>query len=135
MAAARRFDLAPASRGGGVWLVPCRLSATHRFPLASLILVGFGVCSATVLSSASAAVQRFVPDHLRNAATALQVTIVLGINPLGSALTGWMIELFGPHGGSAVLGAATLAAVVTLTFTRRLLAVGAPNSATTFPAN
>ena len=112
----------------GLGLCLAALSATYRFPLASLILVGFGVCSATVLSSASAAVQRFVPDHLRNAATALQVTIVLGTNPLGSALTGWMIELFGPNGGSAVLGAATLAAVVALTFIHRLHAVGAPNS-------
>ena len=112
----------------GLGLCLAALSATYRFPLASLILVGFGVCSATVLSSASAAVQRFVPDHLRNAATALQVTIVLGTNPLGSALTGWMIELFGPNSGSAVLGAATLAAVVALAFTHRLHAVGAPPS-------
>ncbi len=116
----------PLAAATGLGLCLAALSVTHRFPLASLILMGFGVCSATVLSSASAAVQRFVPDHLRNAATALQVTIVLGTNPLGSALTGWMIELFGPNGGSAVLGAATLAAVMALAFTHRPHAVGAP---------
>jgi hypothetical protein len=52
----------------------------------------FGVCSATVLSSASAAIHRIVPERLRNAAAALQVTIVLAANPLGGLLTGWTIE-------------------------------------------
>ncbi|WP_051335339.1 MFS transporter [Methylocapsa acidiphila] len=118
----------PLAAAAALGLCLAALSATHRFPLAALILTGFGVCTATVLSSASAAVQRLVPDHLRNAATALQVTIVLGANPLGSALTGWMIELFGPDGGSAALGAITLAAVMALTLTRRLHAVGALNA-------
>ena len=112
MAAARRFDVAFACRGSGARLMPCRAVSDSSFSAGLPYPGGIWSCSATVLSSASAAVQRFIPDHLRNAATALQVTIVLGTNPLGSALTGWMIGLFGPNGGSAVLGAATLAAVV-----------------------
>ena len=68
-------------------------------------------------SRLTTAVQNFVPDSLRNAATALQVTIVLGINPLGGALTGWTIEHFGANRGSAALGVATLLAVVVLTLT------------------
>lgn len=117
----------PLAAAAGLGLCLFALSATHLFPLASLILMGFGVCSATVFSSASAAVQSLVPDPLRNAATSLQVTIVLGTNPLGSALTGEIIELFGANGGSAVLGAATLAAIAVLMFTYRLHALGAPN--------
>ena len=98
----------------GLGLCLLALSATHLFSQAALILTVFGICSATVLSSAAAAVQRLVPDHMRNAAAAIQVTIVLGTNPLGSLLTGWAIGRFGPGVALAGLGAATLVAVLTL---------------------
>jgi hypothetical protein len=117
----------PLAAATGLGLCLAALSAIHQFLLASLILTGFGVCSATLFSSASAAVQSLVPDPLRNAATGMQVTIVLGTNPLGSALTGEIIEHFGANGGSAVLGAATLAAVIALTITYRPHTFGAPN--------
>ena len=107
----------PLAAAAGLGLCLSALAATHDSTLAFVILVGFGVCSATVLCSASAAVQSFVPDSLRNAATALQVTIVLGINPLGSALTGWTLEHFGANRGSAALGLATLFAVAVLSLT------------------
>jgi len=104
-----------AAMGLGVCLLA--LAVTHDSTIVFVILVGFGICSATVLCSAAAAVQSFVPDSLRNAATALQVTIVLGINPLGSAVTGWTIEHFGANRGSAALGVATLLAVLVLSLT------------------
>ena len=104
-----------AAMGLGVCL--SALAATHDSTIVFVILVGLGICSATVLCSAAAAVQSVVPDSLRNAATALQVTIVLGINPLGSALTGWTIEHFGANRSSAALGVATLLAVVVLSLT------------------
>jgi len=107
----------PLAAAAGLGLCLSALAAVHDSTLAFVILVGFGVCSATVLCSASAAVQSFVPESLRNAATALQVTIVLGINPLGSALTGWTIEHFGANRGSAALGIATLLAVAVLSLT------------------
>jgi predicted MFS family arabinose efflux permease len=107
----------PPAAAAGLGLCLSALAATHDSSLAFVILIGFGVCSATVLCSASAAVQSFVPDSLRNAAAALQVTIVLGINPLGSALTGWTIEHFGANRVSAILGVATLFALAVLSLT------------------
>jgi MFS family permease len=109
----------PLAAAAGLGLCLAALSAIHQLPPAALVLAGFGVCSATVFSSASAAVQSAIPDPLRNAATSLQVTIVQGTNPLGSALTGWALERFGASGGSAALGAVTLAAVMVLALTHR----------------
>lgn len=109
----------PLAAAAGLGLCLAALSATHQVLPAALILAGFGVCSATVFSSASAAVQSFIPDPLRNSATSLQVTIVQGTNPLGSALTGWALEQFGASGGSAALAAATLAAVAALALAHR----------------
>lgn len=118
----------PLAAAAGLGLCLLALAVTHDSTAAFAILLAFGICSATVLSSASAAVQTFVPDSLRNAATALQVTIVLGINPLGSALTGWTIEHFGASRGSAALGVATLCAVFVLSQARG--SSGLKNSAT-----
>ncbi len=98
----------------GLGLCLAALSGTHLFLPAALILTVFGVCSATLLSSAAAAVQRAIPDHMRNAAAAIQVTIALGTNPLGSALTGWSLERFGADATLAALGAATLVAAAGL---------------------
>jgi MFS family permease len=118
----------PLAASAGLGLCLAALSVIHQFSLASLVLTGFGICSAIVFSAASAAVQSLVPDPLRNAATGLQVTIVLGTNPLGSALTGEIIEHFGANGGSAVLGAATLAAAAALTYLHPLHAFRVQNS-------
>jgi predicted MFS family arabinose efflux permease len=109
----------PLAAAAGLGLCLLVLSALHQLPPAALVLAGFGVCSATVFSSASAAVQTTVPDPLRNAATSLQVTIVQGTNPIGSALTGWVLEQFGASGGAAALGAATLAAIMGLALAHR----------------
>jgi MFS family permease len=104
----------PLMAAAGLGCCLAALSAIHLVAPAALVLAAFGVCSATVFSSASAAVQSSVPDSLRNSATSLQVMIVQGTNPLGSALTGWALEEFGARGGAAALGAATLSAVALL---------------------
>ena len=109
----------PLTAATGLGLCLAALSAIHQLTPAALVLAGFGVCSATVFSSASAAVQSLIPDPLRNAATSLQVMIVQGTNPLGSALTGWALERFGASAGTAMLGAATLAAVMLLAVSHR----------------
>jgi len=109
----------PLVAAAGLGLCLLALAATHESTVALVIMFAYGVCSATVLCSASAAVQSLVPDSLRNAATALQVTIVLGINPFGSALTGWTIEHMGATRGSAALGVATIIAVIVLSHSRR----------------
>jgi MFS family permease len=109
----------PLVAAAGLGLCLAALSAIHQLPPAALGFAGFGVCYATVFSSAAAAVQSSIPDRLRNAATSLQVTIVQGTNPIGSALTGWVLEQFGASGGSAALGVATLAAVMALALAHR----------------
>lgn len=57
-----------------------------------------------------------------------------GTNPLGSALTGWVLEQFGVSGGAAALGAATLAAVTALALAHRSDAMGAAPNADRGPA-
>ncbi len=109
----------PLTATAGLGLCLLMLSAIHQFAPAALLLAVFGVCSATVFSSASAAVQSAVPDPLRNAATSLQVTIVQGTNPIGSALAGSVTDLLGAAGGVGALGAATLAAALGLAFAHR----------------
>jgi len=111
--------LRPLAAVGGLSLCLLALSAIRDLLPATLAFIAFGVCSATVFSSASAAVQSSIPDPLRNAATSLQVTIVQSTNPLGGALSGWLLEQLGLYGGCATLGAATLAGVVTLALTHR----------------
>jgi predicted MFS family arabinose efflux permease len=109
----------PLAAAGGLSLCLLALSAIRDLLPATLAFIAFGVCSATVFSSASAAVQSSIPDPLRNAATSLQVTILQSTNPLGGALSGWLLEQLGVYGGTAALGAATLAGVVTLALTHR----------------
>jgi MFS family permease len=110
----------PLAAAAGLAFCLGALSAAHDLAPAALVLAVFGLCSATVFSSASAAVQSSVPDALRNAATSMQVIVVQGTNPLGSALTGWALERFGANGGCAVLGSATLIAIAVLAlFARR----------------
>ncbi|ARN79967.1 MFS transporter [Methylocystis bryophila] len=109
----------PLAATAGLGLCLVMLSAVRQFAPAALLLAAFGVCSATVFSSASAAVQSLVPDPMRNAATSLQVTIVQGTNPIGSALAGSAMDLLGATGGIGALGVTTLAAAISLAFAHR----------------
>jgi len=125
----------PLAAAAGLGLCLATLSAIHQLPPAALGFAGFGVCYAIVFSSAAAAVQSSIPDPLRNAATSLQVTIVQGTNPIGSALAGSAMDLLGASGGVAALGVTTLAAVICLAFAHRgelmsAHAVQAPNART-----
>jgi MFS family permease len=107
--AARTFA---AAAGLGACLLG--LAAPPHMASSLALLTAFGLCSATVLSSTAAAVQTAVPDHLRTAASALQILIILGSNPIGGLLTGWAVDQLGPAEGAGSLGAATLFAIALL---------------------
>ncbi len=98
----------------GLGLCLLGLAAPPHMASSLALLAAFGLCSATALSSTAAAVQTAVPDHLRTAASALQILIVLGSNPIGGLLTGWAVDRLGPAVGAGSLGAATLFAIALL---------------------
>ena len=118
------------------------LAARRREPSARLVLIaaaGFGLAAGvmalmptywtyalagipvgfaalTMLTSANATVQTTTPSHMRGRVMALYMMVLMGANPLGSPLVGWVGERFGPRlavGVGAVASVAVVAAVLT----------------------
>jgi MFS family permease len=74
-----------------------------------------GFAALTMMTSANATVQTTTPPILRGRVMALYMMVLMGANPLGAPLVGWIGERFGPRlavGVGAIASFAVVAAVV-----------------------
>jgi MFS family permease len=74
-----------------------------------------GFAALTMMTSANATVQTTTPPILRGRVMALYMMVLMGANPLGAPLVGWIGERFGPRlavGVGAIASLAVVAAVV-----------------------
>ncbi len=83
-------------------------STTAR--LAGIILVGVGASFTLFAANANALVQLAAPDHLRGRLVALYLFAFVGLAPLGSLLSGTLVELGGTGLAFVVAGSVGLAA-------------------------
>ncbi|MBB3050346.1 MFS family permease [Prauserella isguenensis] len=78
-----------------------------------LALVPLGLATITFLNTANALVQTSVSPQMRGRVMGLYVLMVMGGNPIGGLLTGWMAETFGGRSPFYIGGTvAMLAAVI-----------------------
>ncbi|MFC4002152.1 MFS transporter [Prauserella oleivorans] len=78
-----------------------------------LALVPLGLATITFLNTANALVQTSVSPQMRGRVMGLYVLVLMGGNPLGGMMTGWMAETFGGRSPFYIGGAiAAVAAVV-----------------------
>ncbi|MBB3663483.1 putative arabinose efflux permease, MFS family [Prauserella flava] len=87
-----------------------------------LALVPLGLATITFLNTANTLVQTSVSPQMRGRVMGLYVLMVMGGNPIGGLLTGWMAETFGGRSpfyiGGAVAMLATAVCALALTKTR-----------------
>jgi MFS family permease len=63
----------------------------------ALASIPVGLASLTMLTAANAAIQTSVAPQLRGRVMALYMMVVLGTNPVGAPLVGWIGQTFGPR--------------------------------------
>lgn len=71
------------------------LAPVHDVLLAGLLLVGIGASFTLFTASANAIVQLSSPDHLRGRLVAIYLFAFVGLAPLGSLLSGWLVAVGG----------------------------------------
>lgn len=76
----------------------------------ALASIPVGLASLTMLTAANAAIQTSVAPQLRGRVMALYMMVVLGTNPVGAPLVGWIGQTFGPR-WSIGIGSVTALAV------------------------
>ena len=81
-----------------------------RHALAGVLLVGVGASFTLFAANANALVQLAAPDHLRGRLVALYLFAFVGLAPLGSLLSGALVELGGTRLAFVVAGTVGLAA-------------------------
>jgi MFS family permease len=86
------------------------LAPVHEPRLAGVILVGIGACFTLFAANANALVQLAAPDHLRGRLVALYLFAFVGLAPLGSLLSGTLVEFGGTRLAFVVAGIVGLAA-------------------------
>jgi MFS family permease len=86
------------------------LAPVHEAHLAGLILVGIGASFTLFAANANALVQLAAPDHLRGRLVALYLFAFVGLAPIGSLLSGTLVELGGTRLALVVAGTVGLAA-------------------------
>jgi MFS family permease len=88
------------------------LAPVHSVLLAGILLLGVGASFTLFAANANALVQLAAPDHLRGRLVALYLFAFVGLAPLGSLLSGWLVHVggtilaFGIAGGVGLLAAA-----------------------------
>ena len=88
------------------------LAPVHEVRLAGVILVGVGASFTLFAANANALVQLAAPDHLRGRLVALYLFSFVGLAPLGSLLSGALVEVGGTELAFIVSGSVGLAATV-----------------------
>ncbi len=95
------------------------LAPVHEPRLAGLILIGVGASFTLFAANANALVQLAAPDHLRGRLVALYLFAFVGLAPLGSLLSGTLVEIGGTGLAFIVAGTVGLAASAFAVATRR----------------
>ena len=95
------------------------LAPVHEPRLAGLILVGVGASFTLFAANANALVQLAAPDHLRSRLVALYLFAFVGLAPLGSLLSGTLVEIGGTELAFIVAGSVGLAATAFAAATSR----------------
>ena len=98
------------------------LAPVHEARLAGVILVGVGAAFTLFAANANALVQLAAPGHLRGRLVALYLFAFVGLAPLGSLLSGTLVEVGGTGLAFVVAGSVGLGATAFATLTRRPLA-------------
>ena len=86
------------------------LAPVHEARLAGVLLVGIGASFTLFAANANALVQLAAPDHLRGRLVALYLFAFVGCAPLGSLLSGWLVDVGGTELAFVVAGLVGLAA-------------------------
>jgi MFS family permease len=86
------------------------LAPVHETRLAGLLLIGIGASFTLFTANANALVQLAAPDHLRGRIISLYLFAFVGFAPLGSLLSGWLVEVGGTRLAFVVSGMVGLAA-------------------------
>jgi MFS family permease len=94
----------------GFSLLLLALAPVHEARLAGVILVGIGASFTLFAANANALVQLAAPDHLRGRLVALYLFAFVGLAPLGSLLSGSLVELGGTRLAFVVAGVVGLGA-------------------------
>ncbi len=117
LAARRERPSLPALVGGAaVFGTGCALAAAMpSYGLFGLTLVAVGVSAQTFTTSANGLVQTSTDPALRGRVMAILLTVLMGGQPIGSPLVGWVANTFGPRwalgvGASSGLVAAAIGA-------------------------
>lgn len=100
--------IAIAVCGFGIGLVLFALSRNFYFSFAILFILGFSMMAGMV--SSNIMLQLLVPDHLRGRLMSIYSTIIVGVVPIGSLLSGWSAKLIGVEMTTAAGGILALAA-------------------------
>ncbi|RZQ61832.1 MFS transporter [Amycolatopsis suaedae] len=77
-----------------------------------IALVPLGFATITFLNTANALVQTAVSPQMRGRVMGLYVLVLVGGNPIGGPLTGWMAEVFGGRSPFVIGGAVSAVAAV-----------------------
>jgi MFS family permease len=77
----------------GIALVLFALSRNFLFSFAILFVIGFSMMAGMV--SSNIMLQLLVPDHLRGRLMSIYATIIVGVVPIGSLLSGWSAKWIG----------------------------------------
>jgi MFS family permease len=85
------------------------LAPVHQAWLAGVLLVGIGASFTLFAANANALVQLVAPDHLRGRLVALYLFSFVGLAPLGSLLSGELVEIGGTRLAFVVSGSVGLA--------------------------
>ncbi len=98
------------------------LAPVHVAWLAGVLLFGIGAAFTLFAANANALVQLASPDHLRGRIVALYLFAFVGLAPLGSLLSGALVEVGGTALALTVAGTVGLAATAFATLSRPALA-------------
>ena len=85
------------------------LAPVHQARLAGVLLVGIGASFTLFAANANSLVQLAAPDHLRGRLVALYLFSFVGLAPLGSLLSGALVEVGGTRLAFLVSGSVGLA--------------------------
>ena len=98
------------------------LAPVHEARLAGVILFGIGAAFTLFAANANALVQLAAPGHLRGRLVALYLFAFVGLAPIGSLLSGTLVEVGGTGLAFVVAGSVGLAATAFATLTHRPVA-------------
>jgi MFS family permease len=88
------------------------LALVHDAVAAGLVLVLVGASFTLLAANANALVQLAAPDHLRGRLIGLYLFAFVGLAPIGSLVSGWLVEVGGTPLAFSIAGLVGLAATV-----------------------